>query len=264
MAERRMFSKTIIDSDVFLDMPHAAQLLYFHLAMRADDDGFINNPKSIMRNARCSGDDIKTLVEQGFIILFENGIVVVRHWKIHNYIRNDRYKETKYKGEKATLVLDENNVYVQKDGDLSTVGIPSDNQMDTQDRLGKDSIGYKDIVEQSPTSAPYKEIIDYLNAKTNSHYQSTAKATQTKIKARIKEGATVEDFKLVIDIKSSQWMGDSKMEAYLRPETLFAPNHFESYLNEAKRSVAVPKHSGISQRLAEEISIDLADDTEFD
>lgn len=275
MAERRMFSKTIIDSDIFLDMPHTAQLLYFHLAMRADDDGFINNPKSIMRNARCSSDDIKTLIEQGFIILFENGIVVVRHWKIHNYIRNDRYKETKYKGEKATLVLDENNVYVQKNGDLSavgipsdnqmaTIGIPSDNQMDTQDRLGKDSIGYKDIVEQSPTPLPYKEIIDYLNAKTNSHYKSTAKSTQTKIKARIKEGATVEDFKLVIDIKSSQWMGDPKMEAYLRPETLFAPSHFESYLNEAKRSVAAPKHSGISQRLAKEISIDLADDTEFD
>lgn len=81
---------------------------------------------------------------------------------------------------------------------------------------------------------------------------------------QINSEITVEDFKLVIDIKSSQWMGDPKMEAYLRPETLFAPSHFESYLNEAKRNVATPKHSGISQRLAEEIQVDMSDDSEFD
>ena len=135
-------------------------------------------------------------------------------------------------------------------------------EKESEKEIDKDN--NKDIVEQSPTPLPYKEIIDYLNAKTNSHYQSTAKSTQTKIKARIKEGATVEDFKLIIDIKSSQWMGDPKMEAYLRPETLFAPSHFESYLNEAKRSAAAPKHSGISQRLAEEIQVDMSDDSEFD
>ena len=109
MAERRMFAKSIIDSDAFLDMQQTAQLLYFHLSMRADDDGFINNPKSIMRNVRCSEDDLRLLVERKFIIPFENGIVVIKHWKIHNYIAKDRYKETKYKEEKDLLILDENN-----------------------------------------------------------------------------------------------------------------------------------------------------------
>lgn len=122
----------------------------------------------------------------------------------------------------------------------------------------------KDIVEQNSTIS-YKEIIDYLNQKTNSHYQYKTKSTQSKIKARIKEGATIEDFMLVIDVKSSQWMGDKKMEAFLRPETLFAAAHFESYLNEAKRSSGCkPKHSGISQKLAAEVVVDVEDDTDFD
>ena len=143
MAERRMFAKTIIDSDAFLDMPCSTQLLYFHLSMRADDDGFINNPRSIMRNARCNDDDLRVLIAKKFIIPFESGVVVIKHWKIHNYIRNDRYKETKYKEEKATLALDENNSYTAR----QPIGIPCDNQMDTQVRLGKDSLGKDNINE---------------------------------------------------------------------------------------------------------------------
>jgi hypothetical protein len=145
LAERRMFAKTIIDSDSFLDMPLSTQALYFHLSMRADDDGFINNPKKIQRMVGGGDDDLKLLCAKKFIIPFESGIVVIKHWKIHNYIRNDRYKETVYKEEKAMLSVKENNSY--------TLGIPSDNQtvyqMDTQVRLGKDSIvkdsiGYTD------------------------------------------------------------------------------------------------------------------------
>lgn len=111
MAERRMFAKTIIDSDLFLDMPQSTQLLYFHLSMRADDDGFINNPKSIMRNVKCNEDDLKLLATKQFIIPFENGVVVIKHWRIHNYIKSDRYKSTPYQNEKSQLSL-ENNTYV--------------------------------------------------------------------------------------------------------------------------------------------------------
>lgn len=111
MAERRMFSKSIIDSDLFLDMPQSTQLLYFHLSMRADDDGFINNPKSIMRNVKCNEDDLKLLVAKQFIIPFENRVVVIKHWRIHNYIKSDRYKPTSYQSEKNQLSL-ENNTYV--------------------------------------------------------------------------------------------------------------------------------------------------------
>lgn len=110
MAERRMFAKSIIDSDFFLDMPQSTQLLYFHLSMRADDDGFINNPKSIMRNVKCNEDDLKLLTAKQFIIPFESGVVVIKHWRIHNYIKSDRYKSTIYQEEKNRLSL-ENNTY---------------------------------------------------------------------------------------------------------------------------------------------------------
>lgn len=146
MAERRMFAKTIIDSDAFLDMPATTQLLYFHLSMRADDDGFINNPKSIMRNARCNDDDLKLLIVKKFIIPFESGVVVIKHWKIHNYIAKDRYTETKYKEEKATLALDENKAY--------TTCIQPVYELETQDRKGKESIGKVSIVEDNIVDFP--------------------------------------------------------------------------------------------------------------
>lgn len=135
MAERRMFAKTIIDSDAFLDMPQSTQLLYFQLSMRADDDGFVNNPKSIMRNVGCKEDDMRVLSGKKFIIPFESGVIVIKHWKIHNYIQKDRYHETKYKQEKASLTTDENGAYTQCIQDVSNV--------DTQVRLelGKDRLG---------------------------------------------------------------------------------------------------------------------------
>ena len=120
MAERRMFAKTIIDSDAFLDMPLSSQALYFQLGMRADDDGFINNPKRIQRMIGASEDDLKLLIAKNFIIAFESGVIVVKHWKMNNYIRNDRYKETNYLEEKSKLQLKENGAY--------TLGIPNGNQ----------------------------------------------------------------------------------------------------------------------------------------
>lgn len=145
MAERRMFAKTIIDSDAFLDMPTSTQALYFHLSMRADDDGFINNPKRIQRMIGVSDDDLKLLIAKSFIITFESGVVVIKHWKIHNYIRNDRYKPTTYEDEKALLEEKDNKAYTLKD----TLGIPNGYQMDTQVRLGKDRIGKDRIGEDS-------------------------------------------------------------------------------------------------------------------
>lgn len=115
----------------------------------------------------------------------------------------------------------------------------------------------KDIVGKKPTP-PYKAIIDYLNEKTNSHYRHTTKATQRIINGRFDDGFTLEDFKAVIDIKSSQWLGDKKMAAFLRPETLFAASHFESYLNETRQlAQKETKHSGISEKLAKETSDNL-------
>lgn len=114
MAERRMFAKTIIDSDAFIDMPLSTQALYFHLSMRADDEGFINNPKKIMRMIGASDDDLRVLVGKRFIIPFDSGIVVIKHWKIHNYIRGDRKKETNYSEEMALLMEKDNGAYTLK------------------------------------------------------------------------------------------------------------------------------------------------------
>ena len=168
MAERRMFAKTIIDSDAFLDMPPTTQLLYFHLSMRADDDGFVNKPKSVMRMIGATQGDIEMLITKKFIIPFESGIVVIKHWKIHNYIRNDRYTETKYKEEKALLQLDENNSYtacLPSDNQMDTNGIPSDNQMDTQDRLGKDRL---DIHTAKAVRTDYQHFVDMYNSNCSS------------------------------------------------------------------------------------------------
>lgn len=111
MAERRMFSKTIIDSDTFLDMPLSTQALYFHLSMRADDDGFINNPRKIQRSIGATDDDLKLLIAKQFTIPFESGVVVIKHWRLHNYIQKDRYKPTIYQDEKARLNVENNGVY---------------------------------------------------------------------------------------------------------------------------------------------------------
>ena len=149
MAERRMFAKTIIDSDAFLEMPTTSQLLYFHLAMRADDDGFVNKPKSLMRMVGCKDDDLKLLFVKKFLIPFESGVVVIKHWKIHNYIRKDTYTETKYKEEKSTLELDENSAYRLAEPSPLQIRDESVTGSSTQVRLGKDREGKDRLGEGS-------------------------------------------------------------------------------------------------------------------
>ncbi len=138
MAERRMFAKTIIDSDAFLDMPMSARLLYYDLGMRADDDGFINSPKKIMRMIGASNDDVNILIARKFVIPFDSGVVVIKHWRINNYLRNDRYTETKYLEEKSNLEVDKNGSYTAKNNTGIPVGIPTVSTGKV--RLGKDSI----------------------------------------------------------------------------------------------------------------------------
>lgn len=153
MAERRMFAKTIIDSDAFLDMPLSSQALYFHLSMRADDDGFINNPKKIQRMVGSSEDDLKLLIAKRFIIAFESGVIVIKHWKIHNYIQKDRYKPTLYQEEKSILTNKNNNSYT-----VETECIHDGYSLETQVRLGKDRLELgkdrKDITPSQPKATP--------------------------------------------------------------------------------------------------------------
>ena len=237
MAERRMFTKKITESDVFLDMPASTQMLYFHLSMNADDDGFVNNPKRIQRMCGASDDDFRLLMAKNFIIQFESGVIVIKHWKMHNYIQSDRYKKTQYTEEMALLTVKQNKAYsigdnlnvIEADEPLK---IGKNDDMYTEciqdvsvgkDSIGKDSIG-KDIyiVDQ---------VVDYLNQKTGKAFRSTTDKTRKLIKIRLKEGFSLEDFKKVIDIKTAEWGRDPKMCEYLRPETLFGTK-FEGYLNQ--------------------------------
>ena len=144
---RRMFSLDVVDTDKFLDMPSSTQALYFHLGMRADDDGFISSPKRITKTVNCSEDDLKLLIAKRYLIPFESGVVVISDWKINNWIRSDRKQSTRYKYEKSLLDIN-NYAYV-----LTTEKQPSANQVSTechtQVRLGKDSIGKDSIGKDS-------------------------------------------------------------------------------------------------------------------
>ena len=225
MAERRMFAKTIIDSDAFLDMPLSAQALYFHLSMRADDDGFVNNPKKIQRMICASDDDCKLLILKRFILAFESGVIVIKHWRIHNYIQKDRYKETAYKAEKAKLIIKDNNAYTEA---ANAPCVQDGYKADTQERLElvKDS---KELDKEKKNNDAVRAVVDYLNRIAGTNYRASTKATARHIEARLNEGFTVRNFFDVIDKKVAEWKG-TDMEKYLRPETLFG-SKFEGYLN---------------------------------
>ena len=235
MAERRMMSKSIIKSDTFLDMPATTQNLYFHMLLDADDDGFINAPKSIMRMIGAKEDDMKVLVAKQFVIPFESGVVVIKDWKIHNYIQNDRYKPSTLP-ERNLLNIQKDKTYTLK-GDVSTMDTECIQTVSIgKDRLGKDRLGkdrleiYCHVSHDDETQKPHVEIIEYLNIKTGSKFKPSTKPYVQAIQARLKEGYSVDDFKTVINKKCAEWIG-TKMEKYLTPKTLFAPSHFDQYLN---------------------------------
>ncbi|HFR4576645.1 TPA: DnaD domain protein [Streptococcus suis] len=160
MAQRRMFSKEITTSDHFVDMPQSTQLLYFHLGMEADDEGFIGNARMLSRAYGANSDDLKLLQAKGFIIIFESGVTVVKDWNLNNQIRKDRLKPTIYQAEKSLLTLDNTGVY-QLANQLPTKCQPNGNQLPTKcpHRLGKDSIDKDSIGEQQLEAGVGKNII---------------------------------------------------------------------------------------------------------
>ena len=153
MASKRMFSMQIVDSDAFLDMPSSTQNLYFHLNMRADDEGFINNPKKIMRMIGASQDDMNVLITKRFILVFESGVIVVKHWKMHNYIRQDRLKETAHIEEKKLLTIKENGAYSMRQPNVCQLsGKCQTNVSIDKIRLDKNRLDKNSINTSYPTS----------------------------------------------------------------------------------------------------------------
>jgi len=176
MANKRMFSKQITSSDAFMDMPTSSQLLYFHFVMEADDEGFIGNPKKIMRMVGVSSDDFKILEAKRFILTFESGVIVIKHWLIHNAIRMDRFNATSYQEEKKCLQIKDNKAYTE----LATTRQPDGNQLAGQVKLSKVNLSEvnisKDIVASDKSiygefknvkllEEEYKKLIDKFGEK---------------------------------------------------------------------------------------------------
>ena len=246
MAERRMFAKTIIDSDAFLDMPMSARLLYYDLSMRADDDGFVNSPKKIMRISGASNDDMNILIMRKFIILFDKGIVVIKHWRIHNYIRKDTYNKTNYREELASLELDDNKAYrLKNDCRQLPVDEPS-----TQVRLGKVSIGKDrlgEVIEgQCPDKCPtetkelkkeeVEEVVKAWNSLSDLGISKISKLRSTterykSMRERIKE-YSLDDFLEAIDLikKSDFLQGKNKKKWFISFDWFVKPNNFPKVL----------------------------------
>lgn len=200
MARRRMFSLDVVDTDKFLDMPSSTQALYFHLGMRADDDGFVSSPKRITKTVNCSEDDLKLLIAKRYLIPFESGVVVISDWKINNWIRADRKQSTRYKYEKS--LLDTNN-YIYA---LTTEKQPSVNQVSTkchtEDSIGKDSIG-KDSIEKEPREVPKKKTPEETINSTINSYTDNPELKQAlndfiEMRKRMKKPPTVRALKLCL------------------------------------------------------------------
>lgn len=261
MAERRMFSKTIIDSDAFLDMPLSTQALYFHLSMRADDDGFINNPKKIQRMVGCNQDDITLLIAKRFVIPFESGVCVIKHWRIHNYIRTDRYKETPYQEEKSQLILKDNNSYTLSN-EMTIIGIPSGipdgvqngYQCETQVRLGKDRLGKdnntisKDIV----SSTKVQPIIDSWNSLGLQKLVAINPNTNRYrlLNARIKEYGLDKVLEAIENIRYSSFLkGQNNKNWTITFDWLIKPNNFTKVLEGNYRDKGDSNNGGIEQNI---------------
>lgn len=211
MAEKRMFTQKIVDSDAFLDMPLSTQALYFHLNMHADDDGFVNNPKKIQRVIGASLDDLKLLIAKRFILVFENGVIVIKHWRMHNLLRKDRYNPTQYQDQMERLELKDNGAYTEKSPEpleikesesMATTWQPDGNQM--AHRIGKDRIG-KDRIgevrgEESVETATCQQVVDLYHSICVSYpsVKTLSEARKKAIRARLKV-YSLEDFRKMFE-----------------------------------------------------------------
>lgn len=184
MAERRMFSKTIINSDLFLDLPSSAQNLYFHLSLNADDEGFVNSPKKIMKYVNSQIEDMELLVENGFIKKFDSGIVVIIHWNLHNYIQKDRFKATIYQKEKQQLVL-VGKKYVMKDECtqfVSNVNTDCVSILETQDSIEQDRLELVGILNEIENEKVRAKFESFINMREKNHSPLTPDALRILIK----------------------------------------------------------------------------------
>lgn len=201
MARKRMFSLLVVDTDEFLDMPSSTQSLYYHLGMRADDDGFVSSPKKIVKLVNCSNDDLKLLIAKGFIIPFDSGIIAIRHWKLNNDFKKDRYTPTIYLNEKSTLKVNKNKVYSIDGNNLDTKWIQNGNKLDTQYSIDKYSIDKNSIDKNS------KEYIVQKQEENQEQIQEQKQVKKEKVKKEKKPKEThnsiIENYTINEDLREA-------------------------------------------------------------
>jgi hypothetical protein len=237
MANKRMFSSDIVESDAFLAMPPSSQALYFHLAMAADDDGFVQ-PKRVMRFLGSADDEIKVLITKRFILPFESGVVVIKHWLIHNLIRADLYHETQYKNEKYMLGLNENGAYTElRDGvsEIKQVEVPKWLQIRRKELRTANvpqtarSIGKDRIVKDSKEDMIIPEWInkDVWNKWENHRREIKKKLTPTTVKQQIKFLEENQKNHILIIERSIQngWTGLFPLQGDFKPGNVIAPKN---------------------------------------
>lgn len=217
MADKRMFTMKIVDSDAFLDMPLSTQCLYFHLNMRADDDGFVNNPKKVCRYVGAAEDDLKLLIAKRFILTFDNGLIVIKHWKMHNTIRKDRYNKTQYKEEFDSLYIKENGSYtdkVQEGCQVVADRLPSGCQVVAEVET-QCSVVENSIVENSIVECSVNEIHAQLDTEilTKQMYNTLlSKFQKTKVDRIIKR-ILEKPYRNCLNVKTiEEWCSEEKIQ----------------------------------------------------
>lgn len=238
MARKRMFDSEIINRDDFLELSLEAKAIYFLLGIFADDEGFIS-PKKILKLYGGNDSMLYELIKSEFIIQFESGVVLITDWNINNYLNQKRIRETIYTSEKQQIRYDENthkyicltNVNNKLNNGLTDVKLEEkriEEKRSEESSIEENSVDI--ICLENQDFIPYEEIINYLNLKTGYNYRSDISKTRKLIQSRWKEGFKLDDFKNVIDKKTTEWF-NTDMKKYLRPETLFGTK-FEGYLNQ--------------------------------
>ena len=238
MANKRMFCLDIVNSDAFLDMPLSAQALYFHLGMRADDDGFIGNPKSIQRLAGASQDDLMLLITKRFLIAFDNGVIAIKHWRMNNYIQKDRKKDTTYTELLNSLEVKENGSYTEKKK-MDTFCIQDVSEMDSQNSIDKISID-KDSIEIDNSCSSVDEASEFFE-KIWKEYPN--KKGKTQVKASHKKAL----FKIGYErlVKAIQKYDDGvKDKQYLMYGGRFFTTGYLDYIDEESEVKENERNSG--------------------
>ncbi len=243
MAEKRMFTQKIIDSDAFLDMPLSAQALYFHLNMRADDDGFVNNPKRVTKLVSASEDDLKILLIKRFIIGFSSGVIVIKHWRMHNTLKSDRYHPTDYQEEFAQLGIKPNKSYTENLALPDSPVEPEWNQNGTmmepeiREDLGLDK-SREDITLSDESVCRPQDVRQVVEAWNSLGIQTIKKIppattkTGQMLRARIKEygiGSVLEAIEMVRE--SPFLMGNNKKGWRITLDWFSRPNNFPKVVN---------------------------------